>query len=89
MEDMWKAPGRVKPVSLEYDSIMSETFKVPPLAKKAAAPAGEVNGPNGANGAGQEKEKEIAPAELARSIVGLKDQQELTIKANLELFIDR
>lgn len=67
MEDMWKVPGRVKPVPLDYDSIMADEFAIPPLAKKEAEKA--------SNGAAK-------PANL-------KDQQELSAKDNLELFLDR
>ncbi|WWC72995.1 uncharacterized protein I206_106959 [Kwoniella pini CBS 10737] len=74
MEDMWKKEGRIKPVPLEYEGIMNGTFETPPL--RQAATQQSSNGtarPNG-NNIGKQK--------------GLKDQRELTLKENLELFID-
>jgi ubiquitin-like 1-activating enzyme E1 B len=83
MEDMWKVEGRVKPVPLEYESIMSGTFVTPPVRKAAPANGKSESAPeNGKNGV------EKAPAEVAKS-GGLKDQRELSVKDNLELFIDR
>ncbi|WVW79473.1 hypothetical protein I302_101442 [Kwoniella bestiolae CBS 10118] len=75
MEDMWKKEGRVKPVPLEYEGIMNESFATPPL-RQAAAQQPNVNGQAQTNGNGTEKKK------------GLKDQRELSLKENLELFID-
>lgn len=70
MEDMWKVPGRVKPVPLEYDGIMDGSFVAPPPRVPApAAPAA-----NGSN--------------TASSSAKLKDQKDLSLKENLELFID-
>ena len=77
MEDMWKVQGRVKPVPLEYDSIMSGEFVTPPVRKTQT---------NGKETDKQDGDK--APADVARA-TGLKDQRELRVKDNLELFIDR
>lgn len=88
MEDMWKVQGRVKPVPLEYEAIMSGTFVTPPVRKAATAngktPASENanHAENGTNGV------EKPPADVAKT-AGLKDQRELSVKDNLELFIDR
>lgn len=70
MEDMWKVPGRVKPVPLDYDGIMDDSFVAPPprVPAPAAPAAGNANG--------------------TTSATKLKDQKELTLKENLELFID-
>ncbi|KAK4684494.1 ubiquitin-like 1-activating enzyme E1 B, partial [Tremellales sp. Uapishka_1] len=79
MEDMWKVAGRVKPVPLDYEAIMDGSFQVPPV-RNVPAPAPATNGvkkesPNeSANGNG-----------IARV---LKDQRELSLRENLELFID-
>ncbi|WVR08953.1 hypothetical protein IAU60_006012 [Kwoniella sp. DSM 27419] len=73
MEDMWKKEGRVKPVPLVYEGIMDGSFQTPPL--RGAAPAA----PATSNGQVSAKEAEKK---------GLKDQQELTLKQNSELFID-
>ncbi|WRT69172.1 uncharacterized protein IL334_006156 [Kwoniella shivajii] len=71
MEDMWKKEGRVKPVPLEYDSIINGSFETPPLRHSAPQ---QPNGQTSANGSNAKE--------------GLKDQRELTLKENLELFID-
>ena len=81
MEDMWKVQGRVKPVPLEYEAIMLGTFVTPPV-RKAAHANGKTGAEYGKNGL------EKAPAEVAKT-AGLKDQRELSVKDNLELFIDR
>jgi ubiquitin-like 1-activating enzyme E1 B len=92
MEDMWKVEGRVKPVPLEYESIMSGSFVTPPVRKAAQA-----NGKNGTAPTNGKSESapgngkngvEKAPADVAKT-GGLKDQRELSVKDNLELFIDR
>lgn len=101
MEDMWNKPGRVKPKALAYDSIMNGSFVPPPLRTAAvpAAPAGDTaaapseaasaaranttvqsNG-NGANG--QASSSAAGPSRT------LRDQRELSVKENLELFLDR
>lgn len=77
MEDMWKVQGRVKPVPLGYESIMSGGFVTPPVRKAQT---------NGKQNDKQNGDK--APADVARA-TGLKDQRELSVKDNLELFIDR
>ncbi|KAJ9093110.1 hypothetical protein QFC20_007218 [Naganishia adeliensis] len=76
MEDMWKVQGRVKPVPLEYESIMYGDFVTPPVRK--AQTNGKQNDKQNGN---------KAPADVART-TGLKDQRELSVKDNLELFID-
>ncbi|WVQ63795.1 uncharacterized protein L199_001949 [Kwoniella botswanensis] len=74
MEDMWKKEGRVKPVPLDYEGIINGTFETPPL--RHAAQQTTANGQAQANGNSVQKKE------------GLKDQRELTLKENLELFID-
>lgn len=81
MEDMWKVPGRVKPVPLDYNTILDGSFRVPPLAKAASAPGKE--GPVPAS----TSQVNPAPATSVRQDK-LKDQQELSIKQNLELFLE-
>ncbi|WWD21375.1 hypothetical protein CI109_105860 [Kwoniella shandongensis] len=80
MEDMWKKEGRVKPVPLEYEGIMDGTFPTPPL-RNAAPAQPQANG-----------DKEKANGTLAQangtSKALLRDQKELSLKENLELFID-
>lgn len=63
---MWNKPGRVKPVALDYDAIMSGTFEAPTAQNAAIAPATATNG----------------------STSTLRDQKELSLKENLELFVD-
>lgn len=72
MEDMWKVAGRIKPVALDYDAIMDGTFVAPPPRTSAAQAAAAANG----------------NATASASTSTLKDQKELTLKENLELFID-
>jgi ubiquitin-like 1-activating enzyme E1 B len=86
MEDMWKVEGRVKPVPLDYETIMAGNFTAPPV-RAAAANGNKTGKENGTAPAKPEEPK--APADVARSAVGLKDQRELSVKDNLELFIDR
>jgi len=74
MDEMWKVHGRVKPVPLDVGSINDGTFVTPPLRNAAPATA--------TNGAGPSK-----PTPVNQST--LKDQQELSVKDNLELFVDR
>ena len=80
MEDMWKVPGRVKPVPLDYSTILDGSFRVPPLAKPAAAPRKD--------GSIEPKQANPAASIDIRS-EKLRDQQDLTLKQNLELFLDR
>nr|KIR86276.1 ubiquitin-like 1-activating enzyme E1 B [Cryptococcus tetragattii IND107] len=75
MEDMWKKEGRVKPVPLDCDAILNGTFVTPPLR---TAPTANQQA-NSDKGAERAKNK---PAAL------LKDQKELSLKENLELFLD-
>jgi ubiquitin-like 1-activating enzyme E1 B len=73
MDEMWKVHGRVKPVALDVGSINDGSFVTPPLRNPPPAPA---------NGAGPSK-----PTPVNQST--LKDQQELSVKDNLDLFVDR
>jgi len=73
MDEMWKVHGRVKPVALDVESIMDGSFVTPPLRNPPAPPV---------NGAGPSK-----PTPVNQST--LKDQQELSVKDNLDLFVDR
>lgn len=88
MEDMWKVEGRVKPVPLEYEAIMSGTFVTPPVRKAATANGKTTAAENGKKGENGTKGVEKPPAEVAKT-AGLKDQRKLSVKDNLELFIDR
>ncbi|ORY33137.1 hypothetical protein BCR39DRAFT_557327 [Naematelia encephala] len=74
MEDMWKVPGRVKPKPLEVDAIMDGSFVPPPLRTASKETNGQANG----------KKEETANGNQAV----LKDQRELSLKENLELFVD-
>lgn len=93
MEDMWKVAGRVKPVALDYEKIMSGEFEVPPVIKKAGAAGvkkedtgSSTNGHAETSAAGAAKSNGNGPEHTS---TGLKDQRQLSIKDNLELFIDR
>lgn len=101
MEDMWNKPGRVKPKALVYDSIMDGSFVPPPL-RTTAAPAASTSDPATApseaasavganttvqsNGNGSNVQ---APNSAAGPSRTLRDQRELSLKENLELFLDR
>ncbi|KAJ9107650.1 hypothetical protein QFC21_001110 [Naganishia friedmannii] len=85
MEDMWKVEGRVKPVPLDYETIMAGNFTAPPV-RATAVNGNKASKENGT--AAPKREESKAPADVARSVVGLKDQRELSVKDNLELFID-
>ena len=98
MSDMWR--NRAPPTPLEFDAIMSGKFTVPdvPSASTAAAASSSRNGKSSAkqsNGVGSTTtEKQLqdgAPpqAENETSAAKLKDQRTLTLKDNLELFVDR
>jgi ubiquitin-like 1-activating enzyme E1 B len=82
MDEMWKVHGRVKPVALDVKSINDGSFITPPL-RTAAAPA---TAPTNGTGAGPSKP---APAAAVVNQSTLKDQQELSVKDNLDLFVDR
>lgn len=84
MDDMWKLPGRIKPVPLDHHSIVNGTFMTPPVRATAVASSGssqanesakmeQTNGNQNANG----------------STRLLRDQKELSVMDNLALFIDR
>lgn len=74
MEDMWTRSGRVKPVALDYDTIMAGCFVPPPLRTDAAAKQPTANG-------------SAPPAKAKAKGATLKDQKELTTKESLELFL--
>jgi ubiquitin-like 1-activating enzyme E1 B len=76
MEDMWKVPGRVKPVPLDYEAISQGTFAMPHAEAKTQPPATQ----------GQTSGSEQAAGPSTKT---LKDQRELSLKDNLDLFIDR
>lgn len=73
MEDMWKVPGRVKPVPLDDEQILEGTFVVPPPRVPANVAATNGSASNGTTSNGT---------------ATLRDQKELSCKENLELFID-
>ncbi len=79
MEDMWKVPGRVKPVPLDYEAILNGTFPAPHGEEQTAQASGSKQ-----NGTTQQANGGAQP-----SASTLRDQKELSLKDNLELFIDR
>ena len=87
MEDLWNKEGRVKPTALDYDIIMDGSFPTPPLRTTVTSTAaqtennGALNGNHAENGNGS--------AEVVVDHNQLKDQKELSLKENLELFVDR
>ncbi len=91
MQDMWKVPGRVRPTALDYQSIM-EGFFQPPALRNAASQA---NGDNrallngGANGHASGSTTLNLDGQSKGNARQLRDQKELSVKENLELFIDR
>ena len=103
MDDLWNKAGRVKPKALDYESIMDGSFSPPPLRTAAsAAPltAPPANGQasteadrgfaEGAEGATAANGQTVAvPSAAPVNAAQLKDQRELSVKENLELFIDR
>nr|ODO03733.1 ubiquitin-like 1-activating enzyme E1 B [Cryptococcus depauperatus CBS 7855] len=74
MEDMWNKEGRVKPVPLNYKEIMYGTFVVPPLRNARS------------NGRLENSNKSIGKAATEHKNQ-LRDQKELSLKENLEIFI--
>ncbi|ORX39135.1 hypothetical protein BD324DRAFT_618613 [Kockovaella imperatae] len=80
MEDMWKVPGRVKPVPLGYDAIVLGDFVAPPLR---SGPVAQTNGRPV-----PERNGESSTSALNANSKQLKDQRELTVKENLDMFID-
>lgn len=82
MEEMWKVAGRVKPVALDVKTINDGSFVTPPLrnAPPVQAPAKASADNTATNGAG--------PSKAAASGT-LVDQRELSVKDNLDLFVDR
>ncbi len=84
MDEMWKVQGRIKPVPLEYDAIMTDNFPMPHSGSLVDSTQKRTNGsmtvttPEAASG-----KKSAEP-----STATLKDQRELTLKDNLELFVD-
>jgi ubiquitin-like 1-activating enzyme E1 B len=104
MDDLWTKAGRVKPKALDYESIMDGSFVPPPLrtAASAAPPlSAPTNGESvsasadkgfadGAEGATASNGRSVAvPSAAPVNAAQLKDQRELSVKENLELFIDR
>lgn len=97
MEDMWKVAGRVKPVALDYDTIMSNQFVTPPL--RVVLPANGSKKEEAANGSDASASAPVqngASSSTNGTANGssaasqkLKDQKELSVKENLELFVDR
>lgn len=87
MDDMWKVPGRVKPVALDVGAINDGSFVTPPLrnAPPVQAPAAAGSGHTASNGSNSE----AGPSTPAQSSSSLRDQRELSVKDNLDLFIDR
>lgn len=83
MEDMWKVPGRAKPVPLDYETIMDGSFITPPLAKQTATVV-QSTPASATQAQAQMQSSPDAPKAQGK----LRDQQELTIKQNLELFLE-
>nr|BAF64519.1 Uba2 [Coprinopsis cinerea] len=84
MADMWKS--RTPPTPLDYDGILSGEF----TAKKPNAPAPPVANGNAVASSSKSSDT-AAPANgqtNGKSTSGLKDQRSLSLKDNLELFID-
>ena len=89
MDDMWTVPGRVKPAVLDYDAIMSDEFVAPPLRTAAApAPATTTNGNGASSSSAPAPAAPAATSPPAATSAQLKDQKELSVKENLELFMD-
>ncbi len=87
MDDMWNVAGRVRPVPLDYESIMDDTFTTPPVRMPTSAVAAPTA--NGSiNGSTKPSTNGDGPSSSAPGSV-LKDQLELSVKDNLELFMDR
>jgi len=84
MEDMWKLPGRTKPVPLDYETIMDGSFIAPPSAKQTATVVQSTS-----SSAVQDRAQMQSSSDVPKAQEKLKDQQELTIKQNLELFLER
>jgi len=84
MEDMWKVPGRTKPVPLDYETIMDGSFITPPLAKQTVAVA-----PSASSSTNQERAQMQSSSDAPKAQGKLKDQLDLTLKQNLELFLER
>jgi len=95
MEDMWTVPGRVKPVALDYETIMNGTFVTPPLrvAPQAIVKSESDKSTNGdvasASTNGTNGNAVASSSTNGATSQKLKDQKELSVKENLELFIDR
>lgn len=86
IDDMWKAPGRVKPKALEYEAILNGSFVPPPLrSAPAATSATQTNGDAEPSSNGHAHANGTKQADAGH----LKDQRELSVKDNLELFLDR
>lgn len=87
MEDLWNKPGRVMPKALDYDAIVDGTF-IPLPPRTAPAPAASTQATNGSASTDSAKQGESS-ATGARDNARLRDQRELSLRDNLELFIDR
>ncbi|KAJ7720279.1 hypothetical protein DFH07DRAFT_1067768 [Mycena maculata] len=100
MSDMWRA--RAPPVPLDFDAIMDGTFELrrqepPAVAAAAAAPNGKANGIHNtvnaaASGSGSKGANGVATTDDGTSAApaagsALKDQKQLSLKDNVELFI--
>lgn len=96
MDDMWTVPGRVRPVPLDYVTILDGRFDTPPLRTSALQANGSTKG-----GRGEQQSNGVANGHASGSTTPnpngcgngdtriLKDQMELTLKENLQLFVDR
>lgn len=88
MDDLWNKEGRVKPTALDYEGIVDGSFAMPPLRSAPQAAAGP-----SANGTSNGSASSAVPAANGPAANGdsaqLRDQRELSLKENLELFVDR
>ena len=96
MDDMWKVPGRVRPVPLDYASIVDEAFVIPPSRNSGQEGSTSTSEkpqkqlPNGlADGHADGSMTRIVNKHTNGNSRTLKDQLELSVKENLILFIDR
>jgi len=87
MDEMWKVAGRVKPVPLDVEAINSGSFVTPPLrnAPPVQAPAAASASHTATNGSSSD----AGPSKSTVSHATLRDQRELSVKDNLDLFVDR
>lgn len=90
MEDMWRS--RAKPTPLDFDGIREGTFSLPSKPTQQLNGGSTVNGSsdlaaNGASGSSAMK-RPLENRPLSTS-AGLKDQRDLTLQDNLQLFVAR